>query len=585
MKKKNVMPVLALSLLLLSSCRFRSFEEYFNSATSMSVEGISDEVTEDKDDLSVEEGTVDLTKNEAYASGRKIFNSYLKHDGYYSTALNNQNRGQPYLPSTGNSKILVVPVSFVDQNFSKDDQVIIRNALYKAFFGEEDETSWESVRSYYYKSSYHQLYLGGAVAPLVRLNHTFGYYSGIEGSYNSIVEQVYARLFTGQDPVYKVSQFDSDNDGFIDGIYLVNTAGIDNSGNNELGWAFTTWHTENQGKDAPIGTYSWSSVYFMTRNRNQGSFTKPDAHTYIHETGHMLGLNDYYDSDNNNMYFAGGPTMQDENICDHEPYSKYLLGWTSPYVVTDKNKEETIELTLRPSVTSGDCLILTSDFNGTALDEYLMIDYYTPTGLNKNDSFTTYENVRGVDESGIRIFHIDNNIYESAMMENGISFDPNPVKEVKADENSVIPDDINEDSEYQFYHSFSTNATEDYLTKQDFDKNFYIRPEIEWLRKNEKETSSRRVTIANSGGAILEGVEAGINIYRTPVTADSLFRPDDEFGEGFEFYSPESKLPIEATAEDYKNAGRITLPYKIKVESINDNGAKILLTRINNSDN
>ena len=60
---------------------------------------------------------------------------------------------------------------------------------------------------------------------------------------------------------------------------------------------------------------------------------KLDTHTYIHETGHFLGLNDYY-SDTPTYSPIGKHDMMDANVGDHNSYSKMLLGWTKPYLVT-----------------------------------------------------------------------------------------------------------------------------------------------------------------------------------------------------------------------------------------------------------
>ncbi len=129
-----------------------------------------------------------------------------------------------------------------------------------------------------------------------------------------------------------------------------------------------------------------------------------DYHTFVHETGHMLGLNDYYDSTSSSQLGAtGGLDMMDFNIGDHNSFSKFALGWTSPYIV---NKE--CEITLKPFVTSGESIILANSFNNSAFSEYIIVEYYTPTYLNEFDATNAYT---GRDlyfsQNGVRIYHID----------------------------------------------------------------------------------------------------------------------------------------------------------------------------------
>ena len=65
---------------------------------------------------------------------------------------------------------------------------------------------------------------------------------------------------------------------------------------------------------------------------------KPDAHTFIHETGHMIGLDDYYSYDRGKGDYGGlgGLDMMDFNIGDHNGYSKWMLGWLHPQMVKNQ---------------------------------------------------------------------------------------------------------------------------------------------------------------------------------------------------------------------------------------------------------
>ncbi|MCR4562214.1 MAG: hypothetical protein K5694_03320, partial [Bacilli bacterium] len=134
-----------------------------------------------------------------------------------------------------------------------------------------------------------------------------------------------------------------------------------------------------------------------------------------HETGHMMGLDDYYSYDYDGQMPAGGVDMMDLNIGDHCAYSKILFDWVDPYVAKGDIKE--FDITLRPFESSGDCLMLIdpSAWNGTPYDEYLTLEYYTPTGLNELDSHG-YQDWYGLGtggtytERGLKMFHVDSRL-------------------------------------------------------------------------------------------------------------------------------------------------------------------------------
>ena len=89
--------------------------------------------------------------------------------------------------------------------------------------------------------------------------------------------------------------------------------------------------------------------------------------------------------------------MMDYNLGDHSPLSKYLLNWTSPYILNMGNSSSG-SITIKPFSSSGDFILVPrSDYNGTAYDRYLLISFFTPKGLNDLSSFPSYEYI---DESG-----------------------------------------------------------------------------------------------------------------------------------------------------------------------------------------
>lgn len=133
-----------------------------------------------------------------------------------------------------------------------------------------------------------------------------------------------------------------------------------------------------------------------------------DGHTFIHETGHLLGLDDYYNYDDDKTSPLGATDMMDNNIGDHNPYSKYLLNWVTPRYI-----EKEGEYTLTPFTNNGDCLLmpLNNSYNDSPFDEYLMFEYYTPDKLNYLDSITPYDDGPiMIDQPGVRVYHVDSRL-------------------------------------------------------------------------------------------------------------------------------------------------------------------------------
>jgi M6 family metalloprotease-like protein len=313
-----------------------------------------------------------------------------------------------YLPSTGKQKLLVIPIEI--KGYESWATSALKTSIQKAFFGDKSETGWESLASFYSASSYGQLSLSGTVSDFYDCGLTT---SQIQGSTtNSINDAGVTKVIDGAISWYKSStgsdltEFDNDEDGNIDGVWFL-YACPDYSQDSSLGetfWAFTSWYGDTPSLTAPtLDTFGWASTDFIFEGYGT---TAVDAHTLIHETGHMMGLEDYYDY-NSVANPMGRVDMMDNNIIDHNAWSKFNYGWVSPFVVDQPGT-----ITLRPSVTSGDCLLLpsSSGWNGTPFDEFLLLEYYTPEGVNEQDSLEGYAgrpDLYGFSEKGIRIYHVD----------------------------------------------------------------------------------------------------------------------------------------------------------------------------------
>ncbi len=341
--------------------------------------------------------------------------SHWQEDGtlVFKSNLDNQailsNSGIEALNSLGEQKILVVPVNFLNSKKSYGDSSLNTftydnelTALEKGFFGSSEETGWESVSSYYYKSSYGKLKITGEVTEVVTLNRESIYYNTLVEKGQSpvaITNQLAEECISKLEKKMDLSAYDQNGDGKIDALWLVYSEDYDVS--SDLLWAYTTTSSREQKKKKyKVGTYAWASYDFF----NEGSYEKPDAHTFIHETGHILGLDDYYSYDDIPDAPLGALDMMDFNIGDHNAFSKYLLDWVEPRVISDKGTYK-----LKKFQTTGDCIILAYNYNGTPFCEYLMLEYYTPTDINYKDSNSSYKEgyPKMYSENGLRIIHVD----------------------------------------------------------------------------------------------------------------------------------------------------------------------------------
>ena len=341
--------------------------------------------------------------------------SKFTYENVYKSSLT------PVTPSKGDVNILVVPVEFSDLNSFTSDNLELINYAFNGSNEDNTTSYWESCKSFYYKSSNGALNFNFEVADVFVpsiTSTTFNRYADDYGTESSmILDEIAAKGLTINNSSinFNDKKYDSNNDGTIDGVWMIYnaTSYLDVYGRQKY-WAYTT----SYGSENPtvhFGKYANGSILFLGENGQLPRDSKnADAHTIIHETGHMLGLDDYYDyCGENNYSYTGLVDMMDLNIGDHDAFSKYALGWTKSLVVSDERT-----LTLKPFATSFDSIILPSGtYNGSAFSEYLIIEYYTPEGLFAHDSENKYGGLSSsypkfFTESGLRIYHIDARLCE-----------------------------------------------------------------------------------------------------------------------------------------------------------------------------
>ncbi|MDE6677074.1 MAG: hypothetical protein K2K12_05130 [Clostridia bacterium] len=325
------------------------------------------------------------------------------------------------LPSTGTYNVLVIPVKFSDTTISQTQM----NNLNTAFNGTSEETGWESVKTYYQKASYGKLNLSFDIAGYGDMS-SVGYYTSKKSSeyYAGLTATEDGQTYNNGDNVLlqevlkyyesrlDLTKYDTNGDKTIDAVYLIYSAKVDYS-DDSFYWAYVTWdydETKYDGRDAFY--YLFAGFGFMEESV-QGGYTnqyypvipglKINAATYIHETGHLLGLDDYYD------YYAGqgsdeglgGADMMDATVGDQNVYSKTMLGWLAPQIVTT-----TQTITIQSSQAKGDAILIPLKFNNSYFCEYLLIDLYSAQGLNALHASISDSYLYDGADFGVRIYHV-----------------------------------------------------------------------------------------------------------------------------------------------------------------------------------
>ena len=321
-------------------------------------------------------------------------------------------------PTTGSSSVLVIPVQFIDVTAESKGYTI--DTLVNAF-SKGGKTDYYSLYDYYYISSYGQLTLDITVLDFwFTPEHESDYYDQFSFMYEGEELLQGEQLILNEaldylDDFMDLSQFDSDGNGAIDSVVLINTNEIDSS--DIFNWAFRyfNFYRDEAGEyyeydNVHAKDYLWASYQFLFEgydedgNYSYNNTSAMNTYTFIHEFGHILGLHDYYDYTGINRPLHGLDIMANR-FGDHNAYSKINLGWltTSRLVVTDSS----ITLTLEDFSKNGDTIIIANNWDDKlgAYQEYYILAYYTNNGVNAGEGNGYFDN------EGVVVYHVNAAMY------------------------------------------------------------------------------------------------------------------------------------------------------------------------------
>lgn len=328
-----------------------------------------------------------------------------------------------FCPSEGTINYLVIPVRFTDYNLN---ETTAKQNIEKAFFGESKSNGWNSVKTFYETASNGKLEINGKVSEWYKPLTATTVYGNDAAAINALAENAVEWYFA-QNPSENRADYDYDNNGTLDSVAII--YGCPDSSEewgknlpNFWGKVIRPEYIEGPDVSSPtLGFFMWASYSDVNTDTFPGR-NSVDSHVYIHETGHLFGLEDYYDYGPNKFSPAGGFITMEYNTGGQDPFSCLALGWAKAVVPLTS-----CTIDLKDFQNGHEVIVLSStpDAFESPFDEYIIIELYAPTGLNKFDATYTWRHsdvYKGALTAGIRIWHVDARLIKATVSSGVVSW-------------------------------------------------------------------------------------------------------------------------------------------------------------------
>lgn len=312
---------------------------------------------------------------------------------------------QAPLRAQGSPKIVVCLAEFADVKFTVAENADSLKALFNTFFngrGQGAGNNPYSVYDYFNEMSNGIFTPEFVIMDTVTLSKERKYYGEASGSnrrttYRNEVLSLLAPQLEG-----KLSEYDTDSDGRIDGVIIVFPGCGANVGDDDgMHPACWTYSVTNSGIDYATQLVV-PELLGMDKSAEGGAneAVLNGIGVYVHEMSHMLGLPDFYDIN----YKASG--MDYWSLMDYgeywrngyypTPYTAYerhYMGWTPLVELSEPTNVEA----MKTLAEGGSAYVIYNDGNR---DEYYVLENRTTNDEYSRNLCTTLG-------SGLMIYHVD----------------------------------------------------------------------------------------------------------------------------------------------------------------------------------
>jgi len=288
--------------------------------------------------------------------------------------------------TTGEIRGLVILVEFPDVAFKTST----RQDDYQKFMNEEGYSEngmrW-SVRDYYISNSMGAFVPTFDVAAPVTLPNNRAYYGTQQYANEAFTDAINALVARGD---IDFSKYDNDGDRYVDFVYMI-YAGV---GSADTDVSDAIWPQSFWADPIRVAGSGWHNALYVSHYAcsneisgtaymyNKNTTTLAGMGMFVHEFGHVLGLPDFYDTqDADNKNTPGVWDLMD--MGEYNSYSgyyslpgtapprltafeRYSIGWLTPRVLAKENGEITIR-----GIDQNDAVFIPTDDP----DDYFVLDY------------------------------------------------------------------------------------------------------------------------------------------------------------------------------------------------------------------
>lgn len=315
-----------------------------------------------------------------------------------------ENEQSRAFPTTGNRKLICILMGYKDKAFTKTKSDF--NNLFNQV-GYSTGGATGSVKDFYLENSWGDFNLTVDVFGPYTASQNMSYYGG-NNSYGNDANPraLVTEAVNLADPEANYANYDNDNDGTVDGVYVIYAGyGEEAGGGTNCIWAHA-WNISSVVKDGKtISKYSCSAEL-----RGSYGSTITAIGVICHEFGHVLGAPDYYDTDYStggqyqgtgewDLMASGSWNNSGVTPAHHNAYTKTkVYKWATPTILDSPTDVSVLNVENNKSF---------YQINSTTSNEYWLIENRQKVGFDQN-----------IPGHGMMIYHVHSGVVSASTSNN-----------------------------------------------------------------------------------------------------------------------------------------------------------------------